>query len=199
MSSAEEDQKRGGEFARLERQAERERARVEAQRVMDMCSSRSAMQIFEAVGGDVSNRTSANNPNISLAAVRMAGSGDDAERRRSSATGADSHNSILGRAANKNALNSPLDVVAKMDSMAKLRLEENQFSGTISSSFGSLKDLEVLVLSNNNISGELPSELGQLSKLNSLMAPNTNIDGIVPEEVCSLTKDYALAEFVMLH
>ena len=97
----------------------------------------------------------------------------------------------------KNALNSSLDVVAKMDSMAKLRLEENQFSGTISSSFGSLKDLEVLVLSNNNISGELPSELGQLSKLNSLMAPNTNIDGIVPEEVCSLAKDYALAEFVM--
>ena len=83
--------------------------------------------------------------------------------------------------------------------MAKLRLEENQFSGTISSSFGSLKDLEVLVLSNNNISGELPSELGQLhvSKLNSLMAPNTNIDGIVPEEVCSLANDYALAEFVM--
>ena len=95
MSSAEEDQKRGGEFARLERQAERERARAEAQRVMDMCASRSAMQIFEAVGGDVSKRASANNP-ISLAAVRMAGSGDDAERRRSSA-GADSH---LGRAAN---------------------------------------------------------------------------------------------------
>ena len=89
--------------------------------------------------------------------------------------------------------------MAKMDSMAKLRLEENQFSGTISSSFGSLKDLEVLVLSNNNISGELPSELGQLhvSKLNtcSLMAPNTNIDGIhvVSEEVCSLANDYALA------
>ena len=99
MSSAEEDQKRGGEFARLERQAERERARAEAQRVMDMCASRSAMQIFEAVGGDVSKRASANNP-ISLAAVRMAGSGDDAERRRSSAGADSSHNSILGRAAN---------------------------------------------------------------------------------------------------
>ena len=83
-----------------------------------------------------------------------------------------------------------------MDSMAKLRLEENQFSGTISSSFGSLKDLEVF-LRNNDISGELPSELGQLSKLNRLMAPNTNIDGIVPEIVCSLTNDYALTAFVM--
>lgn len=98
----------------------------------------------------------------------------------------------------KNALSGTLDVVPKMIAMEKLRLEENQFSGTIRSEFGALKNLEVLVLSDNDkISGELPPELGQLSKLSRLMAPNTNIDGIVPEEVCSLTRDYALAEFVM--
>ena len=98
----------------------------------------------------------------------------------------------------KNSLSGKLDVIAKMIAMEKLRLEENEFSGTISSEFGALKNLEVLVLSDNdNISGELPPELGQLSKLSRLMAPNTNIDGIVPEEVCSLTRDYALTEFVM--
>jgi Leucine-rich repeat (LRR) protein len=85
-----------------------------------------------------------------------------------------------------------------MESIEKLRLEENLFSGTIGSAFGTLKNLEVLVLSDNNeLSGELPPELGQLSKLSRLMAPNTNIDGIVPEEICSLTNDYALTDFVM--
>ena len=63
MSSAGEEENSGAPktadggsssgLGRLERQAERERARAEAQRVMDMCASRSAMQIFEAVGGDV--------------------------------------------------------------------------------------------------------------------------------------------------
>lgn len=98
----------------------------------------------------------------------------------------------------KNALSGTLDVVTKMIAMEKLRLEENQFSGTVGSGFGALMNLQVLVLSDNDkILGELPPELGQLSKLSRLMAPNTNIDGIVPEEVCSLTRDYALTEFVM--
>ena len=52
---------------RLEKQAERDKKRKEAMQIMDVASNRSALQIFEAVGGSVDDQARADVSSLALA------------------------------------------------------------------------------------------------------------------------------------
>ncbi|KAI4351079.1 hypothetical protein L6164_005464 [Bauhinia variegata] len=56
----------------------------------------------------------------------------------------------------------------------------NFFQGSIPSSFGNLKSLEILDLSRNNLSGIIPYELRNLSRLKSLNLSFNHLHGEVP-------------------
>lgn len=59
----------------------------------------------------------------------------------------------------------PPDLFFTLTSLCMLDLMENNLSGTLSTSFGQLKELQFLRLDNTLLSGTVPSELGLLTHL----------------------------------
>ncbi|GLC76506.1 hypothetical protein PLESTF_001790200 [Pleodorina starrii] len=59
-----------------------------------------------------------------------------------------------------------------------MKVEDNEFSGTLPSSFGDLPNLRVLRLESNRLYGTIPSSLSKLSGvLNGLELANNNFQG----------------------
>ena len=68
-----------------------------------------------------------------------------------------------------------------------LYLNDNQLTGSIPSSLGSLTNLEYLYLPNNQLTGSIPSSLGSLTKLTELDLFNNQLTGSIPSSLGSLT------------
>ncbi|KAG8390937.1 hypothetical protein BUALT_Bualt01G0135500 [Buddleja alternifolia] len=62
----------------------------------------------------------------------------------------------------------------------------NNIYGTIPSSIGELRSLELLNLSYSSISGEIPREIGQLEELRVLGLANNNLSGWLPDSLGNL-------------
>ncbi|KAL7468048.1 hypothetical protein ACHAXS_008278 [Conticribra weissflogii] len=74
----------------------------------------------------------------------------------------------------------------RLKTIIQLLLNDNSFTGTISTAIEDLKRLNRLTLNNNDFSGTLPSELGLCENLARLRIHGTSIKGTVPTEVCDL-------------
>ncbi|KAL3621317.1 hypothetical protein CASFOL_036229 [Castilleja foliolosa] len=64
--------------------------------------------------------------------------------------------------------------------LSKLYMGGNDIHGTIPSSIGELRALELLNMSYSSISGEIPSEIGELRELRVLGLAGNNISGKIP-------------------
>ena len=74
-----------------------------------------------------------------------------------------------------------------MTNLRTLRLDDNQFSGSIPSQLGSLSNLVTLSLFNNRLSGTIPSQLGNLSNLWHLLLNDNQLSGTIPTQLGNLT------------
>ena len=73
-----------------------------------------------------------------------------------------------------------------------LELSDNNLSGSIPSSLGSLSSLERLELNENQLTGEIPPELGDLTNLLSLILWDNQLTGEIPPELGDLTNLFFL-------
>ena len=69
----------------------------------------------------------------------------------------------------------------------RLLLSDNQLTGSIPSSLGSLTNLERLYLNDNQLTGSIPSSLGSLTNLRSLLLNFNQLTGSIPSSLGSLT------------
>ena len=74
------------------------------------------------------------------------------------------------------------------ESIAQLRMEENNLSGIIPHELSGLKNLYVLNLSQNQITGSIPPELGNLPKLRVLDLSFNLLSGTIPPELGNLAE-----------
>ena len=65
----------------------------------------------------------------------------------------------------------------------RLRLDNNQLSGTIPPELGRLVHLEELFLHGNQFTGEIPRELGDLASLRRLKLGDNQLSGTLPAEL----------------
>ena len=70
--------------------------------------------------------------------------------------------------------------------VTRLNLSNNQLSGEIPSSMGSLTNLEELWLADNQLTGEIPPELGNLANLDELYLWGNELTGEIPVELGTL-------------
>ncbi|WP_106794878.1 immunoglobulin domain-containing protein, partial [Aquimarina sp. Aq78] len=78
-----------------------------------------------------------------------------------------------------------------LGSLLELRtiyLHSNNLSGNIPSSFGNLSFIRFLFLHSNNLEGNIPSELGMLSNLIDLLLFSNQLTGVIPPELGNLSK-----------
>lgn len=75
-----------------------------------------------------------------------------------------------------------------VERVVELELRENNLTGEISPSLGSLTELRRLFLPSNRLTGAIPSELGNLKNLEDLMLYNNQLSGSIPTELGNLTK-----------
>lgn len=77
-------------------------------------------------------------------------------------------------------------VVYKMNSVTKLFLNNNLFTGSISESVIDLVNLEQLYLARNKLTGHIPSELGKLQALNTIDLEINSLSGNLPTQLENL-------------
>ena len=75
-----------------------------------------------------------------------------------------------------------------VERVVELELRENNLTGEISPSLGSLTELRRLFLPSNRLTGAIPSKLGNLKNLEDLMLYNNQLSGAIPTELGNLTK-----------
>ena len=73
------------------------------------------------------------------------------------------------------------------DRVTELFLIDNQLTGSIPSSLGSLTNLERLGLGENQLMGSIPSSLGGLTNLRELLLDDNQLTGSIPSSLGSLT------------
>lgn len=81
----------------------------------------------------------------------------------------------------------PNELELLSSSLIEINLEDNEITGSISSSLGELGSLEILNLSSNKFSGVIPTELGRLSNLELLELASNDLSGTMPSEICNRT------------
>ena len=115
--------------------------------------------------------------------------------------------SVRGSVDSVNVMSGSLpDVFDRLPDMQTIRLNNNNLTGLIPASFGSMTNCLVMILSgnsfigkiptelantkgrtlnfsNNQLSGQIPSELFSLTELNILNLHNNNLSGTIPSEI----------------
>ncbi|MCP5105074.1 MAG: hypothetical protein GY950_16925, partial [bacterium] len=79
------------------------------------------------------------------------------------------------------------DVTVEGDHVTKIRLSNNNLTGSIPAEIGNLSNLEWLILRSNQLSGSIPVELGNLSNLELLWLSNNQLSGSIPTELGNLS------------
>ncbi|KAL1812039.1 hypothetical protein ACET3Z_022104 [Daucus carota] len=72
------------------------------------------------------------------------------------------------------------------NSVTRLDLGNANFSGSLGSELGELKNLQYLELYRNNIDGKIPKELGKLKNLISMDLYNNKFEGRIPKSFAKL-------------
>jgi hypothetical protein len=72
--------------------------------------------------------------------------------------------------------------IEKWQALRDLSVGDNELSGSLSTEFGLLSNLQLALL-DNPISGSLPSELGNLQNLQLLTFSNSTQTGLIPTEI----------------
>ena len=88
----------------------------------------------------------------------------------------------------------PTEIGILSESLQKIDLRDNKFSGKIPTHLGSLKNLNYLDLENNNLSGTVPTELGAATSLEMLYLNGNNLAGSLDPTFCNT--DVGFFEFV---
>lgn len=78
------------------------------------------------------------------------------------------------------------DELYNLFNLKNLFLESNRFTGTISSKVGQLRNIRNMNLRNNMFTGTIPTELGRLFEAESFRFHYNDFDGSMPQEVCQL-------------
>ncbi|MDD2345818.1 MAG: hypothetical protein PHY85_06710, partial [Bacteroidales bacterium] len=76
--------------------------------------------------------------------------------------------------------------VNDFDQVARINLSNNNLSGSLTSSIGSLTRLNSLELYNNKISGSLPYTIGRMQRLVYMHIYNNQFTGNIPDSICQL-------------
>jgi Leucine-rich repeat (LRR) protein len=79
--------------------------------------------------------------------------------------------------------------------VTRLRLTNNNLTGSIPSALGNLSYLEDLRLDENNLRGRIPIELGNLRHLEYLQLQGNNLTDTIPPKVIELCKKSGVACF----
>jgi hypothetical protein len=88
-----------------------------------------------------------------------------------------------------NGLKGPLpSELFALSSLIQLSLDHNQINGTISSSIGNLKQLQILELDDNKMTGVLPESLYSIAALKALDLNNNTFVGGLSSDVANLTE-----------
>ncbi len=69
----------------------------------------------------------------------------------------------------------------------RISLNQNNLTGTIPSSIGSLSELKGLYFYNNQLEGNIPVEIGNLQELEGLVLGSNSLSGSIPNEIGNLT------------
>ena len=77
--------------------------------------------------------------------------------------------------------------LGSLTNLENLNLYYNQLTGSIPSSLGSLTNLERLVLRDNQLTGSIPPSLGSLTNLERLNLSDNQLTGSIPSSLGSLT------------
>ena len=85
-----------------------------------------------------------------------------------------------------NKLSGPLPDLSDLWRLKRLLLTDNQFSGTIPSWIGTIRDLVRLDLSHNQFAGSIPSALASLQNLRSLAIHHNDLEGPLPVQFGNL-------------
>ena len=78
------------------------------------------------------------------------------------------------------------ELVANLEELEVLNLENNQITGPIPDSIGALSELQSLDLANNQLSGAIPESIGEMEDLHTLKLYNNQITGPIPESIGNL-------------
>mmetsp|Transcript_204 Transcript_204/g.322 ORF Transcript_204/g.322 Transcript_204/m.322 type:complete len:117 (-) Transcript_204:2026-2376(-) len=82
-----------------------------------------------------------------------------------------------------------------LSALTQLDVSDNKFTGTLSTSIGNLRHLEVLRVSQNQLRGQLPVELASLSGLRLAWFHFNQFTGSVPVEYCN-NRGVGILEFL---
>ena len=77
--------------------------------------------------------------------------------------------------------------LGSLTGLTYLNFYSNQLSGSIPTALDNLTSLTILYLDNNQMSGSIPTELGSLTSLTELRLDNNQLSGSIPTELGSLT------------
>ena len=77
-------------------------------------------------------------------------------------------------------------------SIVDLDLSNNQLSGNIPESIGNLSEIRYILLSNNQLSGNIPKSIGNLSELKNISFDHNRLSGNIPESIGYLSKLFNL-------
>lgn len=99
----------------------------------------------------------------------------------------DNQDNIIGiDLYNNNLVGTIPSSLGELTKLRKLKLMNNDLSGTFPDIWSDLDVLEFMDLSNNNFTGVMPSSLGSLLKLNTLYIENNNMDGELLSSISDL-------------
>lgn len=71
-------------------------------------------------------------------------------------------------------------------SVVEIKLNNNQLTGTIPASLGSLTNLTYIILNGNQLVGTIPPEIGSLEFLQALYLPDNQLGGTIPSWLGSI-------------
>eukprot|EP01041_Mallomonas_annulata_P004176 gene4176-8300_t len=76
-------------------------------------------------------------------------------------------------------------IKCKGGSITEINLSNKHLTGSLSTSLGQIKSIEVLSLFSNSIQGSIPTSLGDLSALRVLALYSNSLTGSLPAELCN--------------
>lgn len=95
--------------------------------------------------------------------------------------------------AENNDLSGPLPTTMGTLNLKRVHLDDNNFTGTIPTEFGTPPNLKQLYLHGNQFTGPVPASLAQSASLEEATFHYNNMEGTVSEDICANNYNGALS------